>query len=245
MLCLHETAASADVWLPLAEALGDRARTIAYDRRGWGRSPAPEPYGRTTIGEQAEDAAGVLAGRAAAPAVLCGAGLGAVAALDLTIRHPEVVLGAVLIEPPLLAFLPAATEALSAEGNLLREAVAAGGPEAGMDLYLSGRLPALGPGAGRLSPQALGASASRPLSLFAELAAVASWPLPVAEMPLVRSPSRVIVCASTPPLVRLAGSELAARLGAAELCELEVDGLPQAEAAGELAELALEVAGAA
>ena len=42
-LCLHETAASGEIWRPLARALGDRARTIAPDRRGWGGSQAPEP----------------------------------------------------------------------------------------------------------------------------------------------------------------------------------------------------------
>jgi pimeloyl-ACP methyl ester carboxylesterase len=123
VLCIHETAASSEAWRPLAAALGERARTIAYDRRGWGRSGAPEPYGRTTVQEQAEDGARVLAELEAPPAVLCGSGLGAVAALDLMLRRPDLAHAAVLIEPPLLAFVDEATEVLSGDGQALREAV--------------------------------------------------------------------------------------------------------------------------
>ena len=73
----------------------------------------PTGYRRTTVEEQSEDAAALIESAAEAPAVVCGAGLGAVIALDLLLRRPELVSGAVLIEPPLLALVPAATEALS------------------------------------------------------------------------------------------------------------------------------------
>src|SRR4051794_41928666 len=76
LLCIHETGTSSEAWRSLAGALGNRARTIAYDRRGWGRSAAPEPYTRTTVHEQAEDATRVLADAQAVPAVLRGAGPG-------------------------------------------------------------------------------------------------------------------------------------------------------------------------
>ena len=51
MLCLHEAGATAAIWEPLADLLATTARVIAYDRPGWGRSPAPETYARTTVGE--------------------------------------------------------------------------------------------------------------------------------------------------------------------------------------------------
>ena len=223
VLCVHETATSSEVWRPLAEALGERARTIAYDRRGWGRSEAPEPYLRTTVQEQAEDAARLLEGSGAAAAVLCGAGLGAVAALDLLLRRPELARGAVLLEPPLLAFVEEATELLSKDGGALREAVRAGGPAAGVELYLAGELAALGPGAERL-PQELSAPArERPLSLFAELAAVPSWPLPLAAMARNPLPARIVVSGSTTGLLRRAADELAPRLTRAALRELPGD----------------------
>jgi pimeloyl-ACP methyl ester carboxylesterase len=220
VLCVHETGTSSEIWRPLAEALGDRVRTIAYDRRGWGRSEAPEPYLRTTVQEQAEDAARLLQRLEATATVACGAGLGAVAALDLLLRHPKLARGAVLIEPPLLAFVEEATEALSEDGGALREAVHAGGPAAGVELYLSGELTALGSGAGRL-PQALAVPArERPLSLFAELSTVPSWQLPLSGMTQNALPVRIVISESTPSLLRRAAEELARRLTHAELREL-------------------------
>ena len=65
----------------------DRASTAAA-----GEPPArPEQYAATTVEEQAEDAAALLAELDAGPAVACGAGLGAVAALDLLLRHRDLV----------------------------------------------------------------------------------------------------------------------------------------------------------
>jgi esterase len=242
VLCIHETATTAAVWRPLAEALGERARTIAYDRRGWGRSTAPEPYERTTIGEQSEDAAAVLTAAAAGPAVLCGAGVGAVVALDLLLRRPELSLGAVLVEPPLLAFVTDATAQLSEDAAELRRTAATGGPRAALELYLSGGLPALGGGAGRL-PEAVSApSRERPLTLFAELPAVSAWPLPLAELALAQRPSLVAVCASTPPLVRAAAASLAGRLAGGELREVAGDGPPHLADPPAVAELVLEIA---
>lgn len=235
VLCIHETGTSSESWRSLADALGDRARTIAYDRRGWGRSGAPEPYTRTTVHEQAEDATRVLADAGAAPALLCGAGLGAVVALDLVVQRPQLARAAVAIEPPLLAFLEAATERLSEDGESLREAVRHGGPEAGVDLFLAGGLPALGAGAGRLPDSLAGAVRDRPLSLFAELAAVASWPLPLAEMAGNRVPVRVVVFESSPSLLRDAARETAGRIAATELRELP--GGDRLGAAAPLAEL--------
>ncbi len=228
------------MWRPLAEAIGERARTVAFDRRGWGRSGAPDPYLRTTIGEQSEDARAVLERAGGAPGVVCGAGVGAVIGLDLLIRRPDLVVGALLIEPPLLAFVPEATESLGKDRVALRNAVAEGGPEAGLELYLSGALAGLGPGAERI-PDPL-ADRSHPLSLFAELAAVPSWPLPFASLAEVERPSRVVIGASTSPLVATAAEKLGARLGRAGLTRLGGAGLPQLDAPAELAEAVRELA---
>lgn len=240
VLCVHETGATAEVWQSLAEAVGDRARTIAFDRRGWGRSEAPEPYARTTVGEQAEDAAAVLQAAGGAAALLCGAGLGAVVVLDLLLRRPELSRGAVLIEPPLLALVPEATELLSADRQALTDAVREGGPESGLDLYLSGSLVALGPGTQRLPGEL--ADRARPLTLFAELGAVPAWSLPFTAMRRTERPSRIVVNPSTPRLVRRAAEELASRLAGTELGEIGAGGLPHLDGSAELAELMLELA---
>ena len=125
---------------------------MRYDRRGWGASSAPDGYRRTTIEEQSEDAAVLLDSIDAGAAVVCGAGVGAVIALDLVMRRPELVAGAVLVEPPLLALLPAATEALSDDRAALQDAVADRGAEGAVELYLSGAL--LGPRRGGRPPAA-------------------------------------------------------------------------------------------
>jgi len=235
VLLLHETAAGADVWRPLADALAGDARVIALDRRGWGRSGAPEPYTRTTIEEQAEDAAGLLSELGLAQALVGGAGLGAVAALDLLVRRPGMVTGAVLIEPPLLAFVPDATEGLSSDRKTIEQAVRDGGPAGALELYLRGALPFLGPGAERIPDAACAGARDHPLSLFAELASVPAWTIPTAELAAVAAPALVVTCTSTPlPLARCA-EELAGRLSGAELVRLEGDGLPHVGAAPELA----------
>ena len=237
VLCIHETATGADVWSRLAAELEQRARSISYDRRGWGSSEVPPAYSRTTIEEQSEDAAGLLQALGAEPALLCGAGLGAVAALDLLLRCPQLVSGALLVEPPLLAFVPGATEGLSADRVAIEEAIRDGGPGAALDLYLSGGLPFLGAGAERIPAEISGAARERPLSLFAELGAVAAWSLRPDELGAVERPARIVVSPLTPPPLRVAAEQLSERLRGSQIVEVGGEGLPQIGSAEELAAL--------
>jgi pimeloyl-ACP methyl ester carboxylesterase len=71
---------------------------VAYDRRGLSRSPRPEGWSRTSITEQAEDAAGLVNALGLAPAAVVGHSLGALIGLELLLRHPELVRQAVLID---------------------------------------------------------------------------------------------------------------------------------------------------
>lgn len=235
VVCLHETAAAAAVWRPLAAALSARARVVAYDRRGWGASGVPQGYRATSVEEQAEDAAALMAELGIERAVLCGAGLGAVAALDLARRRPEIVAGALLIEPPLFAFLPQATEGLSADRAAVEEAVRDGGVGAAVDLYLGGGLPFLGPGAARIPRQLAAAAAERPRSLFAEIAAVPSWTIGTAGALRAAAPSRVVAASEAPALLQEAAAVLASRLGGKEVLLVEGEGPPHVGAPGRLA----------
>ena len=222
VLLVHETATSSAAWRPVAQGIAAGARAVAYDRRGWGASSAPDGYRRTTIEEQSEDAAVLVESLGAAPAVVCGAGVGAVIALDLIVRRPELIAGGVLVEPPLMALLPEATEALSDDRVALEEAVASRGPEGAVALYLSGSLSALGAGVGRL-PTALTADArERPRILFAELGAPAGWSVPLLQLASAERPSLIVTAASTPYLLREAAKALGARLAGSEQRELEV-----------------------
>jgi pimeloyl-ACP methyl ester carboxylesterase len=221
VLLLHETAATGAIWDPLADSVEGSARAITYDRRGWGSSTAPDGYQRTTIEEQSEDAASLLESAAREPSVLCGSGIGAVIAMDLVLRRPELVSAAVLIEPPLLGLLPEATEVLSDDRARLHEALASGGPDEAVRLYLSGALEALGPGAGRLDEAATADARERPAVLFAELGATAAWSTPLSRLGRADRPSVIVTSESTPPLLRDASAALAERLAENSLREVD------------------------
>ena len=240
VLLVHDTATTAVVWDQLARALEPEARAIAYDRRGWGGSSAPDEYTRTTVEEQSEDAAALLESVADGRAVICGAGLGAVVALDLLLREPVLVAGAVVIEPPLFQLLPLATEALSEDRSRL-ELAAAGGEDV-IGLYLGGGLPALGPGITRLPQELTGAGRERPASLIAELGITAAWRMPLPRLAAAERPAAIVTSPSTPPLVRDASAALAERLARASVHEVDsATEPPQLGAPRRVAEIALEL----
>jgi pimeloyl-ACP methyl ester carboxylesterase len=241
LFCLHETGTGAVVWSGLEEEIGARAAVVAHERLGW-REDTPEEYRATTINEQAEDAAKALTSLGE-PTVLCGAGLGAVVALQLLARHPALISAALLIEPPLLAFVPAATEGLSADRVALEQALREGGPSAGAALYLSGELEAIGPGVRRLPEGLTAAGRERPISLFAELGAVPGWSMPLPALRANERPVSIVVSEGTPPLVREASAALAEHLGAAESHVLPGAGPAHVDAAPALAEMVLSRAG--
>ena len=60
------------MWGDAFEELARLGRVIAYDRRGCTRSERPAPYERTSVAEQADDAAALLDAVAAVPAVVIG-----------------------------------------------------------------------------------------------------------------------------------------------------------------------------
>lgn len=220
IICLHETGATAASWKTLAEQLSGTdfaADLIAFDRRGWGGSTAPELYLRTTIAEQARDALLVLDHLDIAEAILCGAGLGAVAALDLALREPSRISAAVAIEPPLLALAEGATEGLSQDVETLRKAVEAedSGRAVAADLVLAGELPFLAPGAERLPAREVagggdGQEVRRNLgTLFAELGAVPAWSLPFEDLAQTPTPITIVTGQGTPAPVQAAAEALA------------------------------------
>lgn len=76
---------------------------LSYDRRGFSRSPRQVGYHGTSVEEQADDAAALLEATGLAPATVWGNSSGAIIGLALVLRHPELVSGAMLHEPPLFA----------------------------------------------------------------------------------------------------------------------------------------------
>ena len=186
VLLVHGTGIGRGLWAETLDALGGDLRAIAYDRRAYGGSGAPEPYGGTTVEEQTEDAAALLEARAGTEAaVVCGHDLGALVCLDLLRRHAARVRAAVLVEPPLLSLSARGPEAMGA----LREAVARGagdGPAGAVDAYLQEL------GGAPLGPERLSAARAASRAFAADLAAAPHWSFTRRALRAVAAPAAVV-----------------------------------------------------
>jgi pimeloyl-ACP methyl ester carboxylesterase len=211
VLFVHGMADSAAGWDATSAGLAGDSRTIAYDRRGYGGSGAPEPYERTTVEEQAEDAAALLGSLDAAPAVLCGRDFGALVCLDLCKRHARLVRAAVLLDAPVLQFSAAAAEILSDERAALEQALRDGGPERGVDAWLDAR------GEPADSPRRTRARTDH-TAFFADYGGLASWPVTRAELRALAMPIAVLTSPGAPGPIREAAEALVS-LAPAARCE--------------------------
>ncbi|HEV3228733.1 MAG TPA: alpha/beta hydrolase [Solirubrobacteraceae bacterium] len=204
VLLIHGMAADAESWGPVAERLAERARVIAYDRRGYGASQAPEGYRRTTVQEQAQDAESVLRSLDADPVVLCGEDFGALICLELALRHALSLAGLVLVEPATLALVPQATEALSAQRSELERALREHGPSGAVEVWLSG----WGDDPNH-DPDRLARARGDVAGFFADYAGLASLPVTRRELRGLTVPTRVVDGPGTPSHLVAAGRVLA------------------------------------
>lgn len=128
--CIHGGGSSAVVWGDAVEELARLGRVISYDRRGCARSERPDPYERTTVTEQADDAAALLDALEAAPAVVMGRSYGGAVAVDLALRYPDKVRALVLLEGDALGLSPAGLEWTKDLAASMREVAARDGVDA-------------------------------------------------------------------------------------------------------------------
>jgi pimeloyl-ACP methyl ester carboxylesterase len=203
LLIVHAMASDARAWEPaLDELAGAGARAIAYDRRGYGSSGAPQPYTATTVQEQSEDAAALLEALDAVPAVLVGDGFGALVVLELLVRRPELATAAVVADAPLYAFVPQATKALAAERTLLERELRDGSPADAVAAWL---------GAGAAARDVERARASQ-LGFFADYAGQSSWSPARRELRAIGVPVAVVTGPASPPHVVAAADAAVALL---------------------------------
>jgi pimeloyl-ACP methyl ester carboxylesterase len=120
----------------VAGLLADEFTVVTYDRRGNSRSPRPAGWTTTSMDEQADDAAALLQALDLAPAAVFGTSGGGVILLNLLLRRPEVLRGALVHEPPLLAVLPGGAELGAQFQVMTEEALATGGPRGAMELFI-------------------------------------------------------------------------------------------------------------
>lgn len=95
LLLIHGFPFNSSMWEPQVEDVGDVARVIAPDLRGFGRSDAPPaPY---NVGMFAEDCANLLLHLGIeGPVIVGGLSMGGYVALEFYRRYPERVAGLVL-----------------------------------------------------------------------------------------------------------------------------------------------------
>ena len=88
ILLVHPAGSTASTWGRAADELARIGRVIAYDRRGYARSPGAPAR---TMATHTADAAAILTHVRTPPAVVVGTSAGAAIAVDLAVRHPELV----------------------------------------------------------------------------------------------------------------------------------------------------------
>ena len=97
ILLIPPSGATGSTWGPMVEELARVGRVITYDRRGYARSGGEPVH---TLSTHSADAAALLESLEAPPAVVVGTSSGAMIALDLVVRRPDLVRAVVEHEGP-------------------------------------------------------------------------------------------------------------------------------------------------
>ncbi|GAC1317157.1 MAG: hypothetical protein NVSMB25_04310 [Thermoleophilaceae bacterium] len=228
VLLVHGIATDRSLWLETVAALDSGLRAIAYDRRAYGASGSPEPYGGTTVAEQADDACALIRALAAAPALLCGHGLGALICLDVLIREPALARAAVLIDPPMLWLSPEGPDVTSAMRAAIERGAREDGAAGAVDAFLED---AFGSGALELlGPTRLERSHAAARAFAADLSAASTWPAGRRELRAIEAPVTLLVGTSGPPILGEVAAALARLMPAALVRELHDARLPPIDA---------------
>ena len=111
-----------------------------------------------------------------------------------------------------------------------------------IDVYLSGGVPALGPGVDRTSEQTVAAARERPGSVVAELGIPAGWRMPLPRLASADRASMIVTAGSTPALLRETSQALVSRLAHASAREVDsAQAPPHVGAPAEVTSIVAEV----
>lgn len=139
LVFVHGMCGNADVWAGQLDRLSDEFHCISYDRRGHTRSPLGEVTQRT-VGLHSDDCAALVNALGLESPVFVGSSGGARIGLDVVVRHPDAFAGAVLSEPPAMAFAPDGGASLRAAIGPVQSAPT---PEAAVDAFFEVICPGL------------------------------------------------------------------------------------------------------
>src|SRR5256885_9385565 len=92
LIFLHEFGGHYLSWEPQVRPFSRRYRCITYAARGWPPSDVPDDVAAYSQARAADDAAAVLRALGIPRAHLVGLSMGATAALEFAIRHPDLAL---------------------------------------------------------------------------------------------------------------------------------------------------------
>lgn len=195
----------------VAEALSDEFTTIIYDRRANSRSPRPAGWNRTSIDEQADDAAALLRTLGAAPPVIFATSGGGVIGLKLLLRHANVVRGMIIHEPALLAVLPDSQSVFAQIKPIVEQGMAKGGPRGAVEAFL--RTVNGDAGFEGIPPDVRERMLNNGETLFqVEFGMFEAWRPSDAELASVQRPVEVMAGTESPPFLAETSRWLAAAL---------------------------------
>ena len=193
-----------------AERLADEFATVAYDRRGCSRSARLGAGEMMQIDAQADDAAALIKGLGHAPAIVFGSSGGGDIALELLARHPQLIRGAIVHEPALLALAGEPEEGDHALQPILEQA--ATDPRRAMEAFI--RLNSSDAAFEALDPQLRERMLDSAAHLFSnELAAFSGYVPDVDRLRGNRVPVRMLVSRHGAPQLIRATKRFAEQLG--------------------------------
>lgn len=195
----------------VAELLADAFTVTTYDRRGNSRSPRSAGWTTTSTEEQADDAAVLLRALELAPAVVYGNSGGAIIATCLLLRHPEVVRGAIVHEPPLMSVLAQSEAVLSMIQSRVEVGMRQGGHRGAVEAFV--RFAAGDANFERLDPALRERMLGNGETLFdIEFGAFESYRPTDAELASVTAPVHVLAGRESAPFFKEAAGWLADQL---------------------------------
>jgi pimeloyl-ACP methyl ester carboxylesterase len=194
-----------------AELLANEFTVVTYYRRGNSRSPRPKDWTTTSVPEQADDAAGLIQALRLDRVCLFAASAGALVGLDIAIRYPTLLRGAVLQEPSLFALLPNSAELLAPRRTLVRDTMQAKGPRATVQAllqHLNGEAVLTA-----IPPDVLERMVSNGDTMFNIETAFATWRPSDEQLASISVPMVLMIAQDTPPAFAQVMKVLEARLG--------------------------------
>jgi pimeloyl-ACP methyl ester carboxylesterase len=120
----------------VAELLADEFTVVTYDRRANSRSPRLDNWESTSAEEQSDDAAALIEALGVAPAAVFGNSGGAIIGLDLVIRRPNLLRGAILHDPAMFSVLSNPEVVMKPLQQAVKKGVIEEGPQGGGAAFL-------------------------------------------------------------------------------------------------------------